>query len=96
MPKQSIKNLICLKGVSLKVSEILKTKKTEEVMCQMHTSASDQTQSPVPKAVKHNLQEEREIIYFLITYLSTEGLERALGKLLVAEVCSALLYHTPT
>lgn len=75
-----MKNFICLKGVSLKVSETLKTKKIEEVICQMHTYTSVQTQSPVPKAVKHNLQEVRESIYFLIVYLSTESLERALGE----------------
>lgn len=79
VPKQSIKNFICLKDVSLKVSETLRTKKIE-VMCQMHTSASVQTQSPVPKAVKHKLQEEKGIIYFLIICLSTESLERALRK----------------
>lgn len=64
-----MKNSICLKGVCLKVSETLKTKKIEKAICQMHTSASVQTQSPAPKAVKHNFQEERKIIY-LFNHLS--------------------------
>lgn len=44
----------------------------------MHTSASVQTQSPDPKAVKHNLQEERDYLFF--NHLSTKNLERALGE----------------
>lgn len=88
MPKQSIGNLICLKGVSLKVSETLRTKK-KEVMCQMHTSASVQTQSPVSKAVKHNLQEERDYLFFNL--LSTENLEMALGE---ASCGQSMLYSS--
>lgn len=67
-----MKNSICLKGLCLKVAETFKTKKIKEVICQMHTSASVQTQSPAPKAVKQNLQEERKIIY-LFNHLCTES-----------------------
>lgn len=69
MPKQRMKNSIFLKGLCLKVSETLKTKKIEKAICEMHTSASVQTQSPAHRAVKHSLQEERKIIY-LFNYLS--------------------------
>lgn len=93
-----MKNSICLKGLYLKVSETLKTKKIEKAICQMHTSASVQTQSPAPKAVKHNLQEERKIIY-LFNHLSMyrkqdwKGLR---GKILMVEVCSVFSFHTLT
>lgn len=67
-----MKNSICLKGLCLKAAETFKTKKIKEVICQMHTSASVQTQSPAPKAVKQNLQEERKIIY-LFNHLYPES-----------------------
>lgn len=59
-----MKKMIRLKGLCLKVSETLNTKKIEKKKkkSKMHTSASVQNQSPDPKAVKHNLLEEAKNI----------------------------------
>lgn len=63
----------------------------------MHISASVQTQPYAPRAVKHNLQEERKIIYLfncLPKYRKQEWKE-LWGKLMV-EACSPFSYYAPT